>query len=396
MSKASARSWGAAIVVAALLMTPALPASATPSASGSAFGPSSASAAVVRDDFPTWDEVNAAKANEQAKQAEVANITSLLDGLEQQTADLTDQALQRGQEYLKASYDLETATTYADNLAAQATDATAKAETADLQLGRVAAQLYRTGGDSTLNLILNQNDSDSLLYRLGAMSKLTEQTAQVRAAAVAAKNTAAALTEQAQNAQAERDRLEQEASDRLAAAQDAQAAAEAQLADARATSATLVSQLASLKNTTVDVETAYRAGVQAREEEAARQRAAAAESESPGSAWVPGTGEIWSPSESQSYASSIMGSYGWGGDQFSCLVQLWNGESGWRANALNESSGAYGIPQSLPASKMSSVADDYITNAATQIIWGMNYIASRYDTPCGAWSAWLDRNPHWY
>jgi hypothetical protein len=91
-----------------------------------------------------------------------------------------------------------------------------------------------------------------------------------------------------------------------------------------------------------------------------------------------------------------MPNYGWGGEQYGCLVQLWNGESGWRVNAYNPSSGAYGIPQSLPASKMGDVAADWATNAATQITWGLNYISGRYGSPCNAWAEWNARSPHWY
>ncbi|MPV37364.1 aggregation-promoting factor C-terminal-like domain-containing protein [Georgenia subflava] len=76
---------------------------------------------------------------------------------------------------------------------------------------------------------------------------------------------------------------------------------------------------------------------------------------------------------------------GWGADQFQCLDALWTRESQWNPYAKNPSSGAYGIPQSLPASKMASVGADYLTNPATQITWGLNYIAGRYGTPCGAW-----------
>jgi len=76
---------------------------------------------------------------------------------------------------------------------------------------------------------------------------------------------------------------------------------------------------------------------------------------------------------------------GWGADQFQCLDSLWTRESNWDPYAKNASSGAYGIPQSLPASKMASVGADYLTNPATQITWGLNYIAGRYGTPCGAW-----------
>ncbi|WP_198587014.1 aggregation-promoting factor C-terminal-like domain-containing protein [Glycomyces xiaoerkulensis] len=76
---------------------------------------------------------------------------------------------------------------------------------------------------------------------------------------------------------------------------------------------------------------------------------------------------------------------GWGLDQFSCLESLWERESNWNETAMNPSSGAYGIPQSLPGDKMASHGDDWQTNPATQIAWGLDYISGRYGTPCGAW-----------
>lgn len=85
---------------------------------------------------------------------------------------------------------------------------------------------------------------------------------------------------------------------------------------------------------------------------------------------------------------------GWGEDQFACLDALWTKESGWRVNAANPSSGAYGIPQSLPGSKMASAGADWQTNPATQISWGLGYIAGRYGTPCAAWAHSQARN--WY
>jgi hypothetical protein len=95
-------------------------------------------------------------------------------------------------------------------------------------------------------------------------------------------------------------------------------------------------------------------------------------------------------------AREIMGDYGFGADQWGCLEQLWTGESNWRYTAENPSSGAYGIPQSLPGSKMATVAADWRTNPVTQIRWGLQYIKSSYGSPCGAWSAWNSRYPHWY
>lgn len=97
-------------------------------------------------------------------------------------------------------------------------------------------------------------------------------------------------------------------------------------------------------------------------------------------------GDGTTPDGAQAIARSMMGSYGWGDGEFSCLQSLWNRESGWNYQAENASSGAYGIPQALPGSKMSSVAGDWATNPSTQITWGMQYIQGRYGTPCSAWA----------
>jgi resuscitation-promoting factor RpfB len=88
----------------------------------------------------------------------------------------------------------------------------------------------------------------------------------------------------------------------------------------------------------------------------------------------------------QQYAFSLFPSYGWGADQEQPLISLWNQESGWNPKADNSSSGAYGIPQSLPGSKMASAGSDWQTNPATQIRWGLGYIKSTYGSPAQAWS----------
>jgi hypothetical protein len=95
-------------------------------------------------------------------------------------------------------------------------------------------------------------------------------------------------------------------------------------------------------------------------------------------------------------ARALLPEFGFDEGQWSCLDNLWMGESGWRYTAENPSSGAYGIPQSLPGSKMATVASDWRTNPVTQIRWGLQYIKSSYGTPCGAWGAWQSRSPHWY
>ena len=99
----------------------------------------------------------------------------------------------------------------------------------------------------------------------------------------------------------------------------------------------------------------------------------------------------------QAAARVLMADHGWTSDaQYNCLVNLWTGESDWRWSAENPSSGAYGIPQSLPARKMSQFGSDYRTNPLTQIKWGLWYIEMSYGNPCNAWSTWQARSPHWY
>ncbi|HEV7173135.1 hypothetical protein [Pedococcus sp.] len=95
-------------------------------------------------------------------------------------------------------------------------------------------------------------------------------------------------------------------------------------------------------------------------------------------------------------AQALLSEFGFDAGQFGCLDNLWNGESGWRFNASNGSSGAYGIPQSLPGSKMASAGSDWQSNPVTQIRWGLQYIKSSYGTPCNAWNTWEGRSPHWY
>ncbi len=101
-----------------------------------------------------------------------------------------------------------------------------------------------------------------------------------------------------------------------------------------------------------------------------------------------GSGEDSAPvvtgGDPKAIAADMVAARGWGSDQFSCLDTLWERESNWNPTAQNPSSGAYGIPQSLPGSKMASVGSDWRTNPATQITWGLNYISGRYGTPCGA------------
>jgi len=92
--------------------------------------------------------------------------------------------------------------------------------------------------------------------------------------------------------------------------------------------------------------------------------------------------------------SLINSNYQWSDKQFSCLNQLWTKESHWNYKARNKTSGAHGIAQALPATKMEIVGTDWRTNPVTQITWGLKYIEERYNTPCKAWSKF--KKSRWY
>ena len=140
---------------------------------------------------------------------------------------------------------------------------------------------------------------------------------------------------------------------------------------------------------------AEEAAARAAAEAQAAAEAAAAAKKAQASTAAPAVNVNVDPASAQGIARSMMAaSYGWGDDQFACLVSLWNKESGWRVNAQNKSSGAYGIPQALPGSKMGSAGADWATNPATQIAWGLGYISGRYGTPCGAWGH--SQSTGWY
>jgi hypothetical protein len=105
------------------------------------------------------------------------------------------------------------------------------------------------------------------------------------------------------------------------------------------------------------------------------------------------TAGIPSPGSAKAIARALLTSKGMGNDQYSCLVSLWDRESGWNVAASNPS-GAYGIPQALPGNKMASAGPNWQTNAKTQIIWGLGYISGRYGTPCKAWAH--SQSSGWY
>ncbi|WP_345800276.1 phospholipase [Microbacterium sp. AZCO] len=126
----------------------------------------------------------------------------------------------------------------------------------------------------------------------------------------------------------------------------------------------------------------------ARAQKAAEEAAAAAaaEAQRQAEAAAAALAAANTPEGAKATARQIAASeYGWGADQFSCLEKLWTRESSWNYQSYNSGSGATGIPQALPGSKMASAGSDWQTNATTQIRWGLGYIRGSYGTPCAAW-----------
>ena len=120
---------------------------------------------------------------------------------------------------------------------------------------------------------------------------------------------------------------------------------------------------------------------------AAREKAAAAAAEQARRARVKAQGYEPGTTDPREIAQQILQNrFSYGADQFRCFDDIIIRESNWDIDATNPSSGAYGIPQALPGSKMATVADDWRTNPATQIIWAVGYMKDRYGSPCTAWS----------
>lgn len=337
-------------------------------------------------DYPSWDQVQAARGNEAATASTIDTIQLLLAQLQADSARLGDEAVKRGAEAAAAQSALDRATTTAASLARQADDATRKSALSSARAAAIVAALYRSGGTDlggTL-LLTNSKTSDTLLYQLGALDKLGAQVDEALQRAETDRNQATALSAQAAVARSEQSRLTTEAKNALATAQAAADAANAAVAQQQANLDQLYAQLATLRNTTAQVEQAYQIGLQ--------------QSNQGGSAGGGGGGDngyyvtdipssaVNDPAAAQAFAWSMLAGYGFGQEQNNCLLWLWNRESNWRTNAYNPYGPAYGIPQSLPGSKMAAVGADWRTNYRTQVTWGILYIIDRYDTPCGAWA----------
>ncbi|MFD1714853.1 M23 family metallopeptidase [Amnibacterium flavum] len=250
-------------------------------------------------DYPSWQDVQNAKANEASKAAEITRIEGLIADSEAQVAATQAIADQRGAEYQVAQDAFDEADFRANSLQAQADASKVEAEAATARAGLLAAQLYRTGGsDLSTDLMLGgDGQADQFLSKLGQASKLAEINSGLYSAAVETKNAAQALTDQAQVARTEREKLRVEAEAKLAEAAAASQAAQEQLAQQQEMNITLTQQLAALKDATAATTEQYQAGVEERRKAAAAAAAASGASGDYGQlsdqGWArPGSGRI--------------------------------------------------------------------------------------------------------
>ncbi|QEW02662.1 hypothetical protein [Microbacterium lushaniae] len=327
----------------------------------------------------------------------VGELQAQVGAAESASATASVRALAAAEAAARARAEADAASARASALAEQSAAAELEATVRRARLGAVASGLYRSAGDGPiLAQLLTMSDPEALLGRLAVLERVGEASARSAHAARSAAEMAASLHDQAGTAAEERERLAV-AAEAAAAAASAEAEAEAVAVAAASALDTAYSRLAAVRGTTP-----------AREKQARLDERAEADATAPAGAGAggggredavtpaptpppapaplpPAAGPVMSPAEAQAHARTAISRYGWGEEQFSCLVRLWNRESGWRAEALNRSSGAYGIPQALPAEKMASAGPDWRTNAATQISWGLAYIKARHASPCGAW-----------
>jgi len=215
--------------------------------------------------YPSWDDVIAAKGNAEAKAAEVESIQGFIMQVQVEADAAQAEAQRKGDEFAIAQEKFDDADQRTKDLTAQADAAQAAAEDATTAAGRLAAQLYRSGGtDMSLSLLLDGGGTktDDLLSKLGSMSKLVERSTQVYDAAQASLKEAESLNKQAEVAKAEREQLKIAADAAFQAASTAAQAAAQKLAETQDVLATLSAQLAALEDESARTAAEYEAGVE--------------------------------------------------------------------------------------------------------------------------------------
>ncbi len=349
--------------------------------------------------YPSARQVRAARARAHATAAQVAALEKQYQAASARLVVVEQEVSAAAQAYAVAEGELTARTVAAAAAGARADAAAHTADAAQLAVRRDAASLYEQGGTlGQLGALMSSGSPQQLADEASGLDAVSQRWS---SDVVATTTTAAIATQTRRTAELARAQ-QQQATD---AAHSAELAAQAKVAQATALAATIqrqqqatVARLARLRHTTARLEKARQEGLAAARARAAAARAAARASWYGGAILTSGGSASLSAAQRnpRAVAQRLMPAFGFGGSQWGCLDSLWNGESGWRWSAANPSSGAYGIPQSLPASKMGAAGPDWLTNPVTQIRWGLGYIRGAYGSPCAAWSAWLSRSPHWY
>lgn len=348
-----------------------------------------APAGVAADTAPPGEgDVEDAKDAADAARAEVDEVTGLLADAEEHLEALQTDVAQAVTAQELAAEEAARAEAAARAAAAALASARADREEADRALAGYAALMYMQGGDLqnlTAMLLTPPNAMSDVSFVLDKEAReYRDHLAEARSAAARAADREARLAEaQAASAAA------------LEVAEEARAALDREAEQAGAKAAELGTRLEELTARLGELQQ-HADDLAARRADAVQREEAARSSDVPvlgmQTGGAPGTG----PRAAQELARPMVAARGWGAGDFDCLVTLWHNESGWSWSATNPSSGAYGIPQSLPGWKMASAGSDWLTNPATQIRWGLGYIEGRYGSPCAALSAFYSRSPHWY
>ena len=350
--------------------------------------------AAADEQWPTEAEVQAAKQNAAASEAEYNKLQGLVKQNQAVAVQAAATALAKQNESAKAELAYQDASAKAASLQSQADGAKQAADSANRRFGSIASQLYLSGGNSglTTQLLLHHGKASELLDRLSAMSRLTGLAAGLRDQASQQANVASSLSAEAKDAEQARQKLASAAETAAKAAQSAQQRADDALAASESQSKTAYAQMAELKQQSAAVEQKYQ------EHQIYLAALAAQRAREGDSSYLYQVSRSITPdpAAAKAYAHSQLGAHGWGEDQWGCLVQLWTIESGWRVNAYNPSSAAYGIPQAWPGKKMAAYGSDWMTNYVTQVNWGLDYIKSSYGNPCGALAFETSHTPYWY
>ncbi|HYN30774.1 MAG TPA: hypothetical protein VES95_13040 [Dermatophilaceae bacterium] len=328
---------------------------------------------------PSAADVAKAKAAADAAAKEVAEITAKVAGAQAQLEKLQRAVADAVTGHERAEQQLADAEAAVRKATADVAAARRAREQAERALSGEAALMYMQGGDlqhmPTLLLSPANTMSDLTVVLDQSSRRVQDSLETATSAAVRAAATERVLV----SVRADRDTAAAAAATKRAAAEKEAATAGAEAARLGQQQEALTARLAELNQGAEDLAGQREAAARLSRDLLGRQAAGGA-----------------GPRAAQEIARSKMASHGWDGAEFPCLVALWTAESGWSWSATNPSSGAYGIPQSLPGWKMASAGSDWLTNPATQITWGMGYIKDRYGSPCNAYDAFQSRSPHWY